>query len=400
MIFQYVNVLFVKFVTYICGEKEVLITDITMLFPDDKNWFLNLDSLKNLTLTQGTLKKLLAKNVTSFDALCTTPRNADVFLSTERGALVWISCNEENISSRTLMASKNEEKKICGVKVIKIHGRYHLFYCLDSEMKFLVHQVVSGEEIFKPIVIDNISRNFVYDIVADEDSDIHIVYQIGEELRYRRYVYSEKRYVTPQTFLSARVRSLCIDVWEDRVFVLLSEKASGITQIFLVEVCENGFKKNVMHLSGDYNMCLNCGKGGIIVYISSEGMCYEIKSDYSLNVQKPMLFSKCSGVQRIRCANEVNSVKAFPVNRHKLPLETYRKFNKEDAVKSRAFAPKGVEIENFANRYAASFADKMTELRNEEILQRLSSIEKAIYKFSASFEKFLEETKENQSPSS
>ena len=147
MIFQYVNVLFVKFVTYICGEKEVLITDITMLFPDDKNWFLNLDSLKNLILTQGTLKKLLAKNVNSFDALCTTSHNADVFLSTDRGSLVWISCNEENISSRTLMASKNEKKKICGVKAVKIQGRFHLFYCLDSEMRCLVHQIVSGEEV-------------------------------------------------------------------------------------------------------------------------------------------------------------------------------------------------------------------------------------------------------------
>lgn len=147
-------------------------------------------------------------------------------------------------------------------------------------------------------------------------------------------------------------------------------------------------------------MCLNCGKGGIIVYVSSEGMCYEIKSDYSLNVQKPMLFSKCSGVQRIRCANEVNSVKAFPVNRHKLPLETYRKFNKEDAVKTRAFAPKGVEIEKFANRYAASFADKIAKLRNEELLQRIESIEEAIREFSALFEKFLEETKGPQSPSS
>lgn len=389
-----------KNVTYNCGEKEVLFTDITMLFSDDKNCFLTLDSLKNLTLTQGSFKKLLAKDVISFDALCATPCNADVFLSTERGVLVWVKCNGEEISSRTLMASKNEKKKICGVKVVKIHGRYHLFYCLDSEMKCLVHQVVSGEEIFKPTVIDNIGRNFVYDIVVDEDSNIHIVYQVGEELRYCRYVYSEKRYIAPQTFLSSRARSLCIDVWEDRVFVLLSEKASGLTQIFLVEVCEDGFKKNVMHLSGDYNMCLNCGKDGIIVYVSSEGMCYEIQSDYSLNIQKPLPFSKCSGVQRIRCANEVNSAKAFPVNRHKLPLEGYRNFNKEDDVKSRDFAPKGMEAEKFANRYAASFADKIAKLRNEDLLQRIESIEEAIREFSALLEKFLEETKGPQSPSS
>lgn len=371
-----------------------------MLFSYTGNWFLSVDSLQNLVLKEKNVPpKFLAERVTSFDGLCRSPQRAEVFFTTEQGSLIHMKLAEGKNSSVILMTSKNPKRKICCVNVIEINGRYHLFYCLDYENRYLIHQIISQGDSFPPEVVDTIGKHFIYSAVKDEDLNIHIVYETEGMLRYKKYVYAEKRYTTAENLYKASPRKLCADVWEDVTYVAFTENVGEMCRLYLLKVSGEMTKKSVMTVGRDSDISLNCGKNGIRIHVAEVGVCYEIESDYNLEAGKPKSIGKSYGIAKVRFCDESNRVRTYPVNRFMLPLEGYESFKCEPLKPLGTFAPVGAEAESFANRCKETFGEKIVNLEKQDISFRLGRIEASVKNLSDRIEKVLDELKKTQTPS-
>lgn len=384
-----------------CILKEVLITDITMLFPDGKTRFLYPDHFKNLVIADdGSTGKVIAENVNSFDAECSSKNGTEVFISTDHGTLLYISHDGERLLSRTMMTAKNVKSKIREVSVIEINGRYHVFYCLDCERRYLIHQIVSDGDFCEPAVIDSIGRHFAYSIAKDEECNIHIVYETDSRLKYRKYAYSQKNFTAPLSLFEGEVGKTAVGSWQDNVYVAFTEPGRQVCRLFLARVSDTPSKKLIMSADKDSDISLNCMKEGIVVHVTAGGVCYEIESDYSLNVKKPKSIGKSYGICRIRSSLKNNTVRSFPVNRAGLPRDGYVGFSSQISESSGAFAPKGDEIVKFAQEHKKAFGDKLWEVINEDIILRLARIEDSVAKLTACVEETLSEIKNEETPSS
>ena len=141
-------------------------------------------------------------------------------------------------------------------------------------------------------------------------------------------------------------------------------------------------------------------KEGIVVHVTAGGVCYEIESDYSLNVKKPKSIGKSYGICRIRSSLKNNTVRSFPVNRAGIPRDGYANFSSQISESSGAFALKGDEIVKFAQEHKKAFGDKLWEVINEDIILRLARIEDSVAKLTACVEENLSEIKNEETPSS
>ena len=311
-------------------------------------------------------KQKICTDISSFDILCPSEDTIEIFATTHKGSLVNISIKGENINYRTIMETKDADRKICFVRCLLIEGRYHLFYCLANRL-YLIHQVVTGEEIFEPKVIDTVSKRFAYDVTLDSSNDIYIVYSTEGEIRYRKYIYSQKSISSSNLMCVGNPRKLQCALLRDNLYVAYSEHSGGALALNIVASGGVSVKKGIFSLDKESQFSLNATEENLVLHIAENGVCYEMTTDLSLNVSRPVSVGKTLGIWQIRFFEEIYTVHAYPVNRFMLPFESVRRFEALDTKPAKEFVPIGYEAESFAHKYRDVFEQKVIELEKENI---------------------------------
>ncbi len=352
--------------------------NVILMLSHGKNVIYSLESTGDIVQKENeSEKKKICSDITSFDAVCISDDRTEIFATTFRGSLINISITGETVRERTLMETKDADRKICSVRCLYIEGRYHVFYCLKSR-QYLIHQVVSDDEVFEPKVIDTVSKRFAYDITKDLLGDIYIVYSTDNEIRYRKYIYSKKSIGSSAVVCHGDPRKIQCTLWGEKLFVAYSEQGSEVFGLNLATPYNSLVKKGIFSLDKDSQFSVNAADKGIVLHIAEKGVCYKLNSDEMLNVSRPVSVGKTPGIWQVRSYNEKYSVDAYPITRFMLPFESIRNFEAKDSPKPEKPMPVGYEAESFARKYTDMFEKKVLELERDNILQSLSKIEASL----------------------
>ncbi len=376
--------------------KRCFKTNIITIMSSNKTAYLTLNSSSKLVLKNedGKERVLISEAVTSFDACCFEGEVIHIFLTTSGGSLLYLKYTEKDTQVKPVMLGKDSKNKICFVRTLNINGNFHLFYCLDSQKRYLVHQVLSGDSVYEPKVVDIIGKRFIYDVVADDCMNIHIIYSSdGGELKYKKYINSQKLYTEPKKICVCNPRFLCVCYTKDRLFASYTEQTNGAYNVYLLSVLDFNVKKAVFSVGSSTELALNSKGEELILHLVDNGVCYEIKSDLELNISKGTPLGKSSGICDVRSFDSESCVSRYPVSRDNTLFSAYKDFNPAKTLSHEIPSLKGRDAEVFAQKYKDMFDEKIAELQNEEFFQSLAKIDLSLKKLLEITQKIYEEIK-------
>jgi len=373
-------------------------TNITVLSPSGENLCLRPDPSSKLVLKRKDQREVVLLNdaVTSFDVICLKDGLMDIFLTTEGGSLFNLTHDKSGTSAKPVMLGKDSKNKICSVRALYINGRYHLFYCLDTKSRYLIHHIFSHDETFEPQVVDTVGKRFVYDIATDDDMNIHIVYASeGGVLKYKKYINSQKVFTDGEKICSCDPRFLRVCLCSDRLFAAYTEYGSGGCNVYFLSAFDYNVKKAVFSVGNNTTLSLNTRGEELFLHLADNGVCYEIKSDLSLNISRGISIGKTYGICGIRFAEYPGKIFSYPVDRDNEPLSGYRDFLPVSTVLKDMPKPKGCEAEEYAQKHKDFFNEKIQELEKEDFSRSMANIEASLAKLVEITEKVFCEIQKN-----
>ena len=361
-----------------------------VLLPGDEIYRFVINDLSQLVWRRDRQKDfvVLPETVSSFDVGYVFDDNIHIFATGTDGALFYIDFKDGNVKKNVIMQNRDSTGKICFVKALFINGRYHLFYCLNSEKRYLVHQVFSPDVFFEPEVIDTIGKRFLYDVAVDDHMNVHIVYASDENsLKHKKYIYSQKAYTEAATVCSASPRDICCCAFDDRVFASYTQLNNFTASLYIADVSAKEVTKAVMAVNNDTVSALNYDGKNLILYFENNGVCYEAKSDLSPWVSSSTTIGKCKGIMKLQ--SYLGASFRYPIGRDYLPLLGYDKFIKSPSAANNSPVISGEEAENFALKYKEDFDKKIQELQMEDFSRHLASIDASLMQLAKAAENIL-----------
>lgn len=363
--------------------KEVLNLDITLMSPEGIRGVLSVNSLGRLVMKKDDLKDqiLCDEKVISFDGVCREDETIYIFFSSDGGSLYKLEMRKDESILKPLMMSKDNKSKILEMKVFLVNGTFHLFYCFESSQKYLTHQIISQDRVYEPKAIDIIGESTLYDIEADDDFNIHIVYMSSEsDLKYTQYINSQKVYTKAKTVLSGDIKRICITSGGQRIFGAYVENSRGVCSINLVSILDSKVRKTSIPAYKETEISLNSRGENLVLNTVDKGVCYEAVSDFDFNLSKTLPVGRSSGVGAVRSIGFDVPVRSYPLSLKNEPLKDYGSFAKTLSLKDGLLKPKGSEAEEFYQKYKDVFEKKAEELKNEDFSESLARIEASLKK--------------------
>lgn len=265
----------------------------------------------------------------------------------------------------------------------------------------LVHQI-SGEKSFdqKPQIIDYVDSRCVYDVCADDEMNIHIVYETEDmKLRCLRFLNSQKKHTKPADICEGDIRCINAVVYDHTLFAAYLSREREYNVINTVradtsEKCAVGFGVDAIS-----EPCIF--SDGVKLYIQwcERGNSFECSSDEGFSFNRPYCAGMDAHIVRLKSSQSCNLIgigKCLWVKGSLTPsaLKAY----KACIVNlTSEFKIKGSDAEDFARKsidyIERKYESAALEQRLFELEKRLDIIEKHIGEI-ATNENIIEESEE------
>ncbi len=346
----------------------------------EKNRYITRTNSGELVLSRDDGQKtVLFKNMTGdFDAHTEGDGSVDIFGVSSDSNLVHIRYSGEEVMAYTVLESKSKESRICSVRVYKINGRFHLFYCINHTDRLLVHHVVDRSDYAKePMVIDRIGEKNLYDIAKDEDNNIYILYSSNDTLLKRKYTYSTKTYSQPETVAEYEIYSLSALCHGGRLYGAFTAADKGRVSVFVCDTEDRNFAEVGVKVHVRTEVSLVPDADGIFVQWVENSMCFGVPCSVSLDKERVKILGRSPGLARPKFIGGEVLVSKAAIN-----LSRQLFCRQEDITvvsKAPQLEPVGQEVDMLSRKYIEVLSRKNDLVDFERELTRIeASLERLV----------------------
>lgn len=332
--------------------------------------------------------EVVCKNVSGdFDVTTEEDKTIDVLAVTLSGTLMLFCFSENNWKSRTVLTGRSDEKRINAVRIFKINSLIHIFYCISYEGRMMLVHQISAEKAFeqKPQIIDYIDIRCVYDVCADDELNLHILYE-DENMLLRSvcFLNSQKNYTKPTDICEGDIRCINTVFYDDTVFAayLSREREYNVISTVRADTSERhavGFGVDAIS-----EPCIFSDGSKLYIQWCERGNSFECFTDKDFSFTKPYCAGRDAQVVRLRSLRGGNLIgigKCLMVNESLTPsaLKVYQRCIEKPKAE---FKIKGSDAEEFAKQNIGfmerKYENAIFEQRFCELEKRMDIIEKYI----------------------
>ena len=360
--------------------------DVIITKKGDKSCYITVNSSGLLICEhEDGIKQELSENMTNeFDVYAEDDGSFDVFGVSADGNLLHIRNADGNTTVHTVLQNKSDKGKITSVRVFKIYGRYHLFYCINHSERLLVHHIAGyGDYTMEPEVVDRIDEEFLYDIVCDEDKNMYVIYSGENALLKRKYTYGSKSFSDPYTISDIRVRSVSGVYFNDKLYVAYTTQDKGRYCVFLKDT-DSGYQTEIgIKVHSDTKVALIIQNGNLCVEWVENSMCFATVCTADLVKERVKILGRTRGLARLKAVGGDSLVSAVAMN---LSAKPYG--NIDDMITMHPkpqFEYSGQQVDMLSRKYMEvlsrknDFVDFGAELtRIESALERLVMLAESV----------------------
>lgn len=360
--------------------------DVIITKKGDKSRYITVNSSGLLICEhEDGIKQELSENMTKeFDVYAEDDGSFDVFGVSADGNLLHIRNADGNTTVHTVLRNKSDKGSISSVRVFKIYGRYHLFYCINHSERLLVHHIAGyGDYTMEPEVVDRIGEELLYDIVCDEDKNMYVIYSGENALLKRKYTYGSKSFSDPYTISDIRVRSVSGVYFNDKLYVAYTTQDKGRYCVFLKDT-DSGYQTEIgIKVHSDTKVALIIQNGNLCVEWVENSMCFATVCTADLVKERVKILGRTRGLARLKAVGGDSLVSAVAMN---LSAKPYG--NIDDMITMHPkpqFEYSGQQVDMLSRKYMEvlsrknDFVDFGAELtRIESALERLVMLAESV----------------------
>jgi len=294
-----------------------------------------------------------------FDACVDVNGVIDVFAVNTKGNLCHIRYSGGRIIQNTVMESREAGNRICSVRVIKINNKMHLFYCLSCSERLLVHHIVDFNDYkMEPEVIDRIGKKYVYDVVADEMSNIHIIYSSNNgKILKRTYIYKNKSHTPPEFVADYEARSMGLVCIEDEQYAVFTALKKGHNTVFVCNVLKRDIAVAGVHVHMRTQTSIFPDGEEIIIEWIENAMCFSVRCSKELNLGRVSARGRSDGMIKVRLCEPSILINHMAKNTSGIPFTNPRSFALKEKT-TNEFLPKGYEVDMMSKKYLEVLSGK------------------------------------------
>ena len=360
--------------------------DVIITKKGDKSRYVTVNSSGCLVCVhEDGSKQELSENMTNeFDVYAEDDGSLDVFGVNTDGNLLHIRSANGNTTVHTVLENRSDKGSISSVRVFKIYGRYHLFYCINHLERLLVHHIAGyGDYTMEPEVVDRIGEEFLYDIVCDEDKNMYVIYGLGDSLLKRKYTYGSKSFSNAYTISDIRAGDVSGIYFNDKLYVAYTAHDKGRNCVFLKDA-EGGYQSEIgVKVHSHTKVALVIQSGKLCVQWVENSMCFATACTEELIKERVKILGRTKGLARLKAVGADTLVSAVAMNLSSRPYG-----NVEDMItphQTPKFEYSGEEVDALSRKYMEvlsrknDFVDFGQELtRIESALERLVMLAESV----------------------
>ena len=365
-------------------------SDVLIFDNKSKDKVISVNSLNELLYSvKGEKTDIIYKNVSAdFDVIAEESGAISILAVTLSGSLVFFKFLNGEWKKYTVLDSRSGGKKINAVKMLKINGRIHAFYCISYDGRMmLIHHIFEGTDFSRePQVVDYIGLRCAYSVCTDDSWNIHIMYSDeNASLKYTVFSNSQKRYSASAVISEEEVRSINCVFSDNTVFAAYLSREHEYNVINCVRA-DNGEKHTVgFGVDSLSEPCIFTDGFKIYVQWCERGNSFECSAGFDFRFSKPVSIGQNAGILRVRCLKNESlaGINKCAGNKRGVLASAEgicRKFTYE---KEPNFEAKGAQIEKFAQENKDFFDEKyinaVFERQIYELEQRVAELEKFVY---------------------
>jgi len=353
--------------------------DVIITYNNLKEMRVNVNERNELTITSsGEEKYILCDNMSKdFDVIAENNGVISVMAIAINGTLIYFRYVSGRWEKQIVLDSKSESKKIHNIKLAKINGRIHAFYCVEYDDKMLlIHHISQNDSFYtKPAVIDYISTKCIYHISIDCSFNIHIVYA-DENLRmkYKTFIYSAKKYSDNTVNCEDRMQTINTMFFQNELYCVYLSKARNYNVINCLKL-SNWERKTISFGVGTLGEpCIFGNDHVLYIHWLEKGYAFECSSENKMNFSKPFSLGRSDKLLKLRTfTNEsVSFIDKCAENIYNKPFPSAKACfeflcEKEKAV----FKVKGSEIEEFQKKSMEKDNHLYEDQRFDEIEEKI-----------------------------
>lgn len=370
-----------------------MITDILIVQNGMKNRYISLKKTGELVLSaEGTADEVISSDISgSFDACVDEDGILSVFAANNKGTLIHVRKINNSWHTNAVLESKSKENKIKNIRVFRINSKFHLFYCVDYTERLLVHHIASdGDYSMQPEVIDGISRRFVYDVSADDDGNLHILYTGDGGLMHRMYKYSAKSYTPVRKVCESTILSISSACRGNTPYVSYVAVERGRRVIGLCDISSGRVRTVASGIQPGSECTVYPDESFLKIQWLENSMAFEAAVNDKFEVSKTVPLGKCSGMYRLKIGSLSNLPDRCPCNLYREPFDI--RLKELPVKKQPEFKPKGYEVDELSQRYMEVLRAKADEIREKDFREGMARIEASLSKLVSLAEKILAES--------
>lgn len=324
---------------------------------------------------------VLCDNVSrDFDAVAENNGMISVMAVATNGTLLYFRYVLGKWEKQIVLDCKSDSKKINNIKLIKLNGRIHAFYCIEYDEKMLlVHHISQNENFYtKPAVIDYINMRCIYHISVDYSFNIHIVY-VDEDLqiKYKTFINSAKDYSDNKVNCDDKVRIINTVFFQNYLYCvyLSKERDYNVINCLNLSIDEKrtlGFAVGVLS-----EPCIFSNENTLYIQWRENGYAFECSAGIDFKFTKPFSLGCSENTLKLRsCANEtVAFVDKCAANVYRRPFPSAKNiFDVLIKKKRQFFKTKGSEIEEFQKKSMENHNLCYDDARLEAVEEQLKNL--------------------------
>lgn len=361
--------------------------DIIVSEKNAKDKIFSVNSNELTVVTHGGKPEILCKNVSSdFDVVAENGGAVSVMIVSLNGSLIYLRYVLGEWKKYTVLDSRGGGKRINGVKLVKLNGRIHAFYCIEYERRMmLVHHISEGNEFVRePYVIDYISLRCSYDVCVDDSMNIHIVYADEDShIKYVTFSNSQKNYLSSEVGCDDEIRSVNCVFCGGFLYAAYLSRERDYNVINCIKIAEG--EKHTVGFGVDAlsEPCIFSSGGEICIEWCEKGYAFECSADKNFRFSKPFSLGRSDGILKIRSfENEaVSVIDKCAGNMSKKPFSSAKAVFEKTLVKEkRKFEIKGSEAERYAKSCLAEdeVESDALEIRIAAVEEQMKSLVKTV----------------------
>ena len=352
--------------------------DVLILKKGDKSSYVSVTNTGELILNYDDEHKVILKNnmTNDFDVFSEGNEKIDIFGVDDQSNLVHVIADGENVNSEIVLESRSTESRLSNVRVIKINGRFHLFYCVSHTQRLLVHHII-GEQPLEPKAIAVIGKSMAYDAVKDEDNNIHFVYSSDDNaLCSQKYIYNSKTYGPKEKIAQYDAHSVSVLYFKDKLYCAFTAPDKGRISVFLCDANQKKIAEVGVKVHVRTEVAIIPQDNNIVVEWAENSMSFAVPCNENLEKGRVKIQGRTHGIARIRAQGaETIAQKASLSLSRKLFCDEHKIIR---TPKKSEFEPQGQEVDLLSRKYMEvlsrknNFVDFEKEfMRIEAALERL-----------------------------